>query len=1102
MTVSIRCIFCCILTLVVARTLRGAEPAAPSSAVEQQIDQAIERMIAESDDIDPKKDATVHPVFTRPHPMLGSLDPAEAAPALLDRLLRKNFTGNQLKDNYVRFHLMYVLLKAGPDELKKHRESISKLSQNLPEIPKLDSRQYYVDDPQEVGTKWREIHQRCRRWVGIPPFERWVDPPESFAYMTRRERRELEPLWEQAKQLKFRTIVDREAEEWNYRIGVIYHYLRLYEGEVLCARLASGDAGALDDALSAIDRTVKSKPGVAADYIAYVSLAYSDGYLAEVDHDRLKRFANALKVLASSNTQWFNYQGRWRNLPEGAFHLVHCLESNRPMPKWSDENHPEPTSQAQSNPVDPDLLDLETINAAIDRAAYGISRIPRPELFLTWESYVAIGLVPRTYPPDLIQAGHQPLSAWALLSAGESHQSPWMLKLINWSMLHELPGTYDRAMRVQMLSLLPRAEWRDWYGRDINGLLSAMTDQGGFVPEVTGNDRPTGFGDNANAQYAIMALWSAERAGQEIPTEAWRRMDNYWRMAQARPEKPGQSAGWAIRSFASLKEDEQAGDFTTRVNGPMTAAGVMALSITERVLARTRRSELPQQSMSKQFQAGVQWLDENFALDPPDGDQDFYYYMWTIQNVGQATGYRTFNKIDWFRAATAKLLNDQNSSGLWSGPKGEKVSTSFALLYLYRAKGPLAICKVRWIPQADPKHRLAKVPPESWDNRPSDLYNLTEYISDAFETPTSWQIADLDQPVHELIETPILYLSTDKPFAFNDAQVTALRDYIQAGGLLLCNPEGRAAIPVINSMKALAKSLYPDIEPRKVDPEGPIYSLFQKVPPALSMMEIHNGVRPLVMIAERDLGKELQGGLDKERDAFNLLANVYLFVSGREPRRPRLDTQYIVRRPNSTNATVAAARLLLKGQSDAEPGAFQQLSNLLANEHAVNLDYDDVFPASLMAQKFAMLSASPNSRISDDEASAIAKWVTAGHTLWIDALGGSPESAARVREIVEKLGIAPDALQPLGDDDPILTGAGLPQGYDNRQAKLRIFVNAPRARSEAQIKSAALGSGTVYVSTEDLASGLAGLNHWQIQGYAPQFARQLIANSVLQIVGK
>jgi hypothetical protein len=593
-----------------------------------------------------------------------------------------------------------------------------------------------------------------------------------------------------------------------------------------------------------------------------------------------------------------------------------------------------------------------------------------------------------------------------------------------------------------------------------------------------------------------MGLWSAERAGQEVPIEAWRRIDNYWRMGQ-QPAKAGEPAGWAIKSFASIKEASDIGDFTTRVNGPMTAAGVMALGITERTLLKAKRAET-NQSHSPQFQAGVKWLDANFSLDALDGDQDFYYYMWTIQNVGQATGYRTFNKIDWFRQATARLINNQQANGLWDGPKGSTVSTSFALLYLYRANGPLAICKVRWMPAVNEKKRGPKTT-ESWNNRPSDLYNLTEYISDSFETPTSWQIADLDQPVHELMETPILYLATDKPFTFTEAQTKGLRDFINAGGLLVCVPEGRSVMQPLNSMKTLAKILFPDIEPSKVNADSPMFSMFQKVEPAIPMLEINNGVRPLMIIMEKDIDKDLQGGLDKGRDVFNLMANIYLYVSGREPRRPRLETNFLLRRVDSPSIQLPAAVLSIAGQPNPEPLAIPQLAVLLANKHNVNLIYDTVSPTSISAQKIAFLTVGPSATLDDAALKSLTQWLQQGGTLWIDALGGNPDSVARLNAIVEKLGVKSTDLKPLDPADPLLSGQGLTGGYDNRSFKLRAFTFSPRVKSDAQIKSVAVGKGVVYVSTEDLTCGLTGLNHWGIQGYTPQSARQIVANSVLKI---
>jgi hypothetical protein len=53
-------------------------------------------------------------------------------------------------------------------------------------------------------------------------------------------------------------------------------------------------------------------------------------------------------------------------------------------------------------------------------------------------------------------------------------------------------------------------------------------------------------------------------------------------------------------------------------------------------------------------------------------EQDWFYYMWTVQNVGHATGYRRFKNIDWYRDATAKLLNSQQPDWAMDGSKGRR----------------------------------------------------------------------------------------------------------------------------------------------------------------------------------------------------------------------------------------------------------------------------------------------------------------------------------------------------------------------------------------------------------------------------------------------
>ncbi len=89
------------------------------------------------------------------------------------------------------------------------------------------------------------------------------------------------------------------------------------------------------------------------------------------------------------------------------------------------------------------------------------------------------------------------------------------------------------------------------------------------------------------------------------------------------------------------------------------------------------------------------------------------------------------------------------------------------------------------------------------------MVNFVDYVSRQFEVPTSWQIADLAQPVYELAESATLYLATDKPFMLKPEEVQQLREYIQAGGLLVAAPEGTSTGATVKSMRALAAQLFP-----------------------------------------------------------------------------------------------------------------------------------------------------------------------------------------------------------------------------------------------------------------------------------------------------
>ena len=92
--------------------------------------------------------------------------------------------------------------------------------------------------------------------------------------------------------------------------------------------------------------------------------------------------------------------------------------------------------------------------------------------------------------------------------------------------------------------------------------------------------------------------------------------------------------------------------------GGGTDGGVATLTLAERSRHGPKLPDPTRDNVSVELRKGLRWLDENFDPTRSPG-ADWFYTMWTIQRVGQATGRRTFNGIDWFRHVTAEILQKQ-----------------------------------------------------------------------------------------------------------------------------------------------------------------------------------------------------------------------------------------------------------------------------------------------------------------------------------------------------------------------------------------------------------------------------------------------------------
>ena len=747
---------------------------------------------------------------------------------------------------------------------------------------------------------------------------------------------------------------------------------------------------------------------------------------------------------------------------------------------------------ATNQPLKPENLSIVHIEKAIDKAIEA--------LYKSEPTY--------TFPPEYAYAryydqgtrnmmGNHALACWALLEAGETYQNPKLYRRINWVLSSDSANTYDRGMRATMLNQLPHQRWAPWIRRDAMWLVRAMTDQGNFTETFNGT-KNTGAGDNANGQYGVLGLWNLlESRSDQIPNSAWELIDKYWREAQQKT--PGeQAAGWGVYSYkqaSGAAPGSGGANFYSRVSGPMTAGGVATLSITERLLYGPRMVDYASTTARPEFRKGMRWLDENFSINDKDEASDRFYYFWTVQRVGQATGLRTFNGIDWFRDITTLVINEQKPDGTWSADKGPLLSTGFALLYLSKANSPLSVSKIRF-KSVQPDGKAVEA---HWNNRPHDIWNFADFASEIYQYPTTWQITELSQPVYSLIESPILFVSTEQAFRLTDKEFDNLKGYIDAGGLLVTNQEASGP-EAIKSFKDLSVKLFGrEFEELKADhPFQAIYELHQPISKGVQMRVIHNGVRPLMIHLVKDLGRGLQTN-DPKAEGFAVLSNLYLWVTGMDPRRSRLGNNFVTQHVANPTKKLLAARVKHNGVYDPEPHALAQLKALLANDFDIDMKVEDAAPSALGQHKVAFFGATADTVLTEDEAAAIRKWVEGGGTLWIDAVGGSDPAKKAALDAFAK--IAPKIVPaPMARDNPIITGTGLQGGYDNIRVKYRLFALGRMGPTVAP-RLLALnmeGRNAIILATEDLTCGLAGFDHWGVFGYSPEAARRLVINGVLQ----
>lgn len=735
-------------------------------------------------------------------------------------------------------------------------------------------------------------------------------------------------------------------------------------------------------------------------------------------------------------------------------------------------------------------VDAEQVRQAIERGVQYLRRNQGPDG--RWNDI------------DAQPGGVTALCALALLSCGVEPGDPQITKALNY--LRTLPPkrTYATALQTMVLCLT----FPERHGPLIRRNLQWFEDQQVTTGEGKGAwSYPGATPDNSNSQFALLAMYEAERVGISASDRCWRLAQNYWLEAQ------NGDGSWGYRPR------DPAG------SGSMTCAGIGAVIIAGQKLnesdARVIDGRLEccgPQAGNGAVERGLDWLGRRFSVKTnPGGAAWLLYYLYALERVGRLSAQRYIGGHDWYREGCEQLVANQDPlGGFWRGVGGQEsvpqVGTSFALLFLSKGRRPVLVAKLR--------HGTG----DAWNPHRSDLAHLTAYVEKRWKRDLSWQIVDSDSAkADDLLESPVLFLHGREPVKLADDQVRELRQYLDRGGFLFaescCQGDAFDA-----SFRQLIRRAFPEPEHelRPLPPEHPVWRAEEPIEPDRHQLwGLESGCRTSVIYCPEDLscfwelsrpgrGEEIPERFRAEIVAANSLGiNVLAYATNREVKyklegigeRSLAET-----RPEAyRRATLQLARLRHGGGWDAAPGALVALQGALSRELGMRLDTDrhDLALTDPALARFHLVffHGRNDFRLSAAERAALKTYLERGGTVLADAICGS-EAFTRAfrRELAE---VWPDGkLERIPASDPLFSSQF--NGFDLRQVsrrdpepggdKLTFKVRQVEPELEAvkfQDRYA------VIFSPFDLSCALEKHESLECRGYTREDAARLAINVVL-----
>jgi len=686
--------------------------------------------------------------------------------------------------------------------------------------------------------------------------------------------------------------------------------------------------------------------------------------------------------------------------------------------------------------------------------------------------------------PGLPRGGPTAIALFALLDSGVKPTDERIKKGLDALVDVKTQNLYVIATRAMALSQAV-AQGREDYRAPLVRDLAWLTKNAARSGAAWGYGGPQRTGDNSCSQFALLALWEADRAGLDIDVNLLRAVEQTWISRQK------EDGGWTYpgEPAAARKSDSTLS---------MTSAGLASLFVCQDVLSLASGPYRHQRAVDRGWAFLADGLTEAYIQDG--------YLAFCVQRVGIASGHKFIDEFDWF-AAGAETLCEPNPFGRrYRGKWGPVVRASFELLFLARGRIPLVF------------NKLDFGGGELWNFHSRDVARFSEYMRRAFERRMRWQVVDVRDDVRLLLDAPILLVSSPRRPELTDEQWAKLREYTLRGGtlLMISTNQSKAFLDAAKEklgalyaeQRKLARQHY-DLQP--MPGEHPVYSAHKPVERAAAMAPmwgVSDGTRLLAVICRRDLPAAWQRRMTTTRQVdFDLGANFFFYATGGNslPRHLRpvfADTGGEIRH------RVRVAWLRHGGNWYTQPYALDYLSQKLTAENRVAIDVRvgaEISPGGLAGADLAWMTGTGEFELGDKQVEALRDYLARGGTLFINAVGGSRAFQRPVRGLLRKLfPEATEGAEAAPEDSPLLTGkcgefrgpriAGL-----ERTKAFRLAVPEPPPPLQVCQVS---GQTAIVLAANGIHDTLDGHTAHDARSYMPQSARNLAANVVLYALSR